>query len=390
MTSNHSHPKALPYLCLTEMWERFGFYVVQGMLVLYMTKALHFSDDSGYTTMGAFWALAYLSPFVGGSLADRLLGFKTSTLLGGIFLSCGYAMLALPWPGGFYFSLATIIIGNGLLKPSISSLLGSLYEMGNPNRESGFTLFYIGINFGALMAGVSSGYIKNNFGWHAGFALASIGLVIGLVTFIIGLKNMAELHPHSNNTRPKIHLMAKLSIALGCVVTIYLIGLLLQNSTLSKWLLPVGGIALLIYLAIMTWQQESDFRKRLLTLNTLIISSVVFWMIYMQMFFSYSLFIDRLVNKEWLGIQIPTTAFYAVENLFIVILGPAFAWSWQTLNQANKNPSSFSKFVFAIAFAGLGSLTLFASTYFPDGNSLINPLWIVVAYFLVAFGELLL
>jgi POT family proton-dependent oligopeptide transporter len=242
MTATHSHPKALPYLCLTEMWERFGFYVVQGMLVLYMTKALHFSDDSGYTTMGAFWALAYLSPFVGGSLADRLLGFKTSTLLGGIFLSSGYAMLALPWPGGFYFSLATIIIGNGLLKPSISSLLGSLYERGNPNRESGFTLFYIGINFGALLAGVSSGYIKDTFGWNAGFALASIGLVIGLLTFVFGLKNMAELQPYTHHTRPKISLFAKIAIALGCVVTIYLIAMVLQNSTLSKWLLPIGGI----------------------------------------------------------------------------------------------------------------------------------------------------
>lgn len=387
--TTHEHPKALPFLCLTEMWERFGFYVVQGMLVLYMTQALQFSDDKSYMIMGAYWALAYLAPFVGGSLADRLLGFKTSTLLGAILLSAGYALLSL-WSEGFYLSLAIIIIGNGLLKPSISSLLGSLYTKGNPQRESGFTLFYIGINFGALLAGFSSGYIKTHFGWHAGFMLASVGLIIGIITFCVGLKYMVELQHETHLHRPNITLTFKLGIALGGIITVYLIDCLLQNSTLSRWILPLGGLLLLLYIFFMTLRQEHDARERMWKLNILIISSVIFWMIYMQMFFSYSLFIDRLVQKDWFGFHVPTTAFYGVENLFIVLLGPLFAYTWHKLNKANKNPSSFIKFVFAIVFAGIGTLFMYCGTYYANAESLINPLWVVAAYFFVAFGEMLL
>lgn len=387
--TKHTHPKALPFLCLTEMWERFGFYVVQGMLVLYMTQALQFSDDKSYMIMGAYWALAYLAPFAGGTLADRLLGFKTSTLLGAILLSSGYAILAL-WPEGFYLSLAIIIIGNGLLKPSISSLLGSLYAAGDPQRESGFTLFYIGINFGALLAGFSSGYIKTHFGWHAGFMLASVGLIIGIITFCAGLKHMMELQHETHMQRPRMLLSHKLGIALGALIVVILIDFLLQNSTLSRWILPIGGLLLLLYIFFMTLCQEHDARQRMWKLNILIISSVIFWMIYMQMFFSYSLFIDRLVQKNCFGFHIPTTAFYGVENLFIVLLGPLFAYTWQRLNKAKRNPSSFIKFVFAILFAGVGALMMYCGTFFADTASLINPLWVVAAYFFVAFGEMLL
>src|SRR3990167_5124740 len=147
------YPKALPYLFLTEMWERYGFYVVQGMLVLYMTKAFGFTDDDSFTIVGVFTALAYIAPMVGGFIADRVLGFKTSIVWGGVLLSMGYAILALPWTDMFYLSLATIIVGNGLFKPNISSLLGQLYKPGDTARDTGFTIFYIGINIGAFFAG---------------------------------------------------------------------------------------------------------------------------------------------------------------------------------------------------------------------------------------------
>lgn len=386
-TIKRHHPKSLPYLFLTEMWERFGFYVVQGMLVLYLTESFGFSDDRSYAISGAFTALAYISPIVGGLLADKLLGFKTAIIWGIVFLIIGYALLAQPWfPKTFYIALATIIVGVGLLKPNISSLLGAMYDMDDPNRDSGFTIFYIGINFGILFAGLGSGFIKDYFGWHAGFGLASLGLVIGLITFNLGLKEFK----HLTTLKQSSTALAQLLVILGCIPVIAIFSYLLQSIALCQWLLSLVGVFLLIFLFIFTLKQEPYFRRRLFTLNMLILSSVIFWMIYWQMFLSVNLFIDRLIDKYWFGIHIPTTAFYTLEALFIIILGPALAWSWQTLNQSNRNPSSLLKFVLAIFLVGLAFVTLTLSTYFPNAEHLINPLWIVLSYFLITLGEMLL
>ncbi len=408
MTTDRKHPKALPFLFLTEMWERFGFYVVQGMLVLYMTKPLGMSDDASYTIMGVFSALAYISPFIGGSIADRLLGFKTSIIWGGIFLSAGYAMLATPWsfntisvPIGsytltlaasqfLYISLATIIVGNGLFKPNISSLLGTLYEPGDPNRESGFTLFYIGINLGVLLAGLTSGYIKDHFGWHAGFGLASLGLIIGIITFSISIKKLAELKNNPMDALPEMSFFGRAMIILGCLLMIVLLSVLLQNKFFSTWLLPIAGVFLLFFLFILTSKQEPDVRKRLLTLISLIVSSIIFWMIFLQIFLSTNLFIERLVQRDWSGIHIPTTVFYASEAVFVMLLGPIFAWTWHALSIANKNPSAFSKFIIAMVFAGLAYVVLVMGTYFKNAEGLINPLWILLSYLSVTIGEMLL
>lgn len=383
------HPKALPFLFLTEMWERFGFYVVQGMLVLYMTKAYGFSDDKSFTVSGLFAALAYISPLVGGFLADRVLGFKTAILWGSFFLILGYALLAMPFENGFYWALAIIIIGNGLFKPNISSLLGALYEPGDAERDAGFTIFYVGINVGVLLAGISSGYIKDHFGWHAGFALASAGLFIGICTFAIGLKTVGMNYPYTpalanNKWLTKPWLLAYCLLGIGGVHQ------LLQNEMLGKWFLPAIGIVLFVFIFLLAARQNPENRKNLLTLNVLIISSIIFWAIFLQMFLATNLFIDRLINKEIFGIAVPTTVFYALESVFVILLGPLFAWSWSVLNLSHKNPSPVLKFVFAIVFAGLGCLALSASTNFVDVNNMICPLWIVLAYLLITIGELLL
>lgn len=391
MNPQKKHPKALPYLFLTEMWERFGFYVVQGMLVLYMTKAFGFSDDKSYTILGVFTALAYIAPMVGGFLADTLLGFKQAILWGGIFLIAGYALLALPWMEVFYIALATIIIGNGLFKPNISSLLGALYPPGDTARDSGFTIFYIGINIGILLAGLTSGTIKDYFGWHAGFGLASIGLVVGLITFTIGLKwgGMNLNRPPTHAKHQKFYL-ARGFLILYCLLAIWLVSFLLQSEWVGEWLLPAVGVVLLFFVFRLASKQTPEYRNSLYTLNILIISSIVFWTIYLQMFFSVNLFIDRLVDKQIFGFNIPTTAFYALESIFIVLLGPGMAWSWQTLNQSNRNPSPLSKFVLAIVFVGLGFLILSVGTNFTNAVNQISPLWIVVAYFMITVGEMLL
>lgn len=383
------HPKALPYLFLTEMWERFGFYVVQGLLVLFMSKAYGYSDDKSFTISGMFAALAYISPLVGGFLADRVLGFKAAIVWGGVLLIIGYALLASPITNSFYPALATIIVGNGLFKPNISSLLGALYEPGDVARDTGFTWFYIGINLGVLLAGVSSGYIKDHFGWHMGFGLASIGLFIGLCIFAFGIFRVGMHYPYTP-ALAKERWAAKPLLVIYCLFAIVCVTALLESEILGKWFLPLVGIMLLIAIFSLAVKQQVEVRKGLITLNILIISSVIFWAIFLQMFFATNLFIDRLVDKQIFGMSIPTTVFYTLESVFVILLGPLFAFSWAVMNRSNKNPSPVLKFVAAIVFAGLGCLTLAISASHAGLDHLVNPLWIALAYLFITIGELLL
>ncbi|OGT47148.1 MAG: hypothetical protein A3E83_05170 [Gammaproteobacteria bacterium RIFCSPHIGHO2_12_FULL_41_20] len=387
-SQSHHHPRALPFLFLTEMWERFGFYVVQGLLILYMTQYFGFSDSASYTILGTFTALAYIAPIVGGFLADRLLGFKQAIIWGGLFLVLGYALMSLSTKASFYPALATIVVGNGLFKPNISSLLGTQYTIDNPRRDAGFTIFYVGINIGALLAGLSSGYIKDYFGWHVSFILASLGLIIGLSTFTFGLKyiNLPESLLPLQKYR---HLHSPWLIGYA-IIAILLLSLLLGNDVVADWLLPSLGVVLLVFLTLLTLRQQPQYRYPLFMLIILILSSITFWMLFLQMFFSANLFIDRLVNKNLAGFHISTTVFYALESVFIILLGPLFAWIWQYLSQHNKNPSPINKFALGIFCAGCGFLILGISTLFANDMGLVNPLWIAAAYLLITIGELLL
>lgn len=386
MPNSRKQPRALPIMFLTEMWERFGFYVVQGLLVLYTTQYFGYSDDKSYSTLGAFTALAYISPIVGGYLADRLLGFVTSVIWGGLILILGYALLAIPSGGTFlYPGLATIVIGTGMFKPSISSLLGAQYKTDDPRRDSGFTIFYIGINSGAFLAGISSGYIKDAFGWHVSFFLASVGLIIGLATFVFGLKTIHHVRQH-----PPLSGRNIFRLFFYGLLAIIGISLLLQVNALADYVLPGFGLALIAYLAMLTMQQNAAYRKHMAMLNILIISSIVYWMMYFQMFFASNLYVERLVDKTIFGIQLSTTVFYASESIFIILLGPIMAWSWFVLGRRKQNPSTINKFIWGILLAGLGMLVLSVSTQYPNEQGLVYPGFIFFAYLLITIGELLL
>jgi len=383
------HPKALPYLFLTEMWERFGFYVVQGLLVLFLTQGYGFSDDKSFTILGSFSALAYIAPMIGGMVADKVLGFKKSIFIGGLILSSGYALLALSNQQNFYYALAVIVVGNGLFKPNISSLLGVLYDDYEQSRDAGFTFFYVGINIGALLAGFSSGFIKNHFGWHAGFALASAGLILGVFTFAAGVKWGGIKYKFTFKDTPNFWLRKPL-LVIYCFFSFGLIGVLLENEFVGEWFLPAVGVIILIYIFLLAYKYPPIERNKLLALNVLIISSIIFWMIWMQIFFSANLFIDRIVNRDVFGIHIPTTVFYTLESIFVITLGPIFAWYWQRSGSLNNSSSHFTKFVFAIVFLGFGFIVLSLSTFYPNDDGLVSPLWIVASYFLITFGEMLL
>lgn len=379
-------PKALSFLFLTEMWERFGFYVVQGLLVLYMSQYFGFSDDASYTILGIFTALVYISPLAGGYLASKLLGYQTAIIWGGLLLVLGYALLALPNAALFFYpALSVIIIGNGLLKPNISSLLGLQYKKNDARRDAGFTIFYIGINVGAILAGFSSGYIKNYFGWHLCFALASLGLLIGLATFYYGLNYLKRAQ---HQLRPSRKLKYQLFILLGLSILAAIV--LFHIHTLADWLLPCVGILLVLGLVMLTFKQTASYRSSMLILIILILASVAFWALLFQIFYSANLFVDRLVNKNIFGFHLSTTVFYASEGVFIILLGPLFAKMWRKLSEQQKNPRPLSKFILGIFFAGLGFLLLSISTHFPNLDGLIMPYWVFISYLLITIGELLL
>jgi len=384
--ARNSHPAALPFLFLTEMWERFGFYVVQGLLVLYMTEYFGFSDNESYTILGIFSALVYISPLGGGFIANKILGFKTAVIWGGLFLILGYALLALPYAKALLFpALSIIIVGNGLVKPNVSSLLGTQYTIDNPRRESGFTIFYIGINIGALLAGFSSGYIKDAYGWRVSFGLASIGLIVGLLTFLWGLKYIKDTQ--KNLATP---FSSKCLLFIACLFAAVALSFLLKISSLTNWLLPCVGVILFAWLILLTFKQKGTDRQRMLVLTVLIISSIIFWALFLQLFNSANLYIDRLVDKHFLGMRLTTTVFYASESVFIILLGPIFAFLWHLLAHYDKNPSPVSKFVLGILFAGLGFAVLAMSTLYQNADGLISPWWIFSAYLLITIGELLL
>ncbi len=389
----HNQPVGLSVIFFTEMWERFGFYIVQGMLVLYLTQYWKWSDSDSYSITGAFTAFAYLSPILGGYIADKVIGYKSAVKLGGVLLILGYAALAGLGQTFLYISLAIIVVGNGFFKPNIASLLGTFYDKEDVRREAGFTIYYVGINLGVILSTLSSGFVKDWFGWWAGFALASIGLVIGLATFIIGERKFKQYGgpPARNNSHQRTWLQSKITLTLGIVISITLLSLLIHYKEVANVLLFSAALLLIILLVSIAFKQhEKQARNQMLALTILAIIAVVFWAIFFQIFFSLNLFIDRDVNRVVFGHQIPTIAFVSFESIFILLLGPLIARLWYRLDQKKRNPSIPLKFFLGFILTGIAFLLLAFGTRFHDASGLINPLWIPLGYCFITLGEMLI
>lgn len=386
-------PKILPFFFLTEMWERFGFYTVEALLVLYMTYALQFSDDHAYTILGQFTALVYIMPLFGGYLADKWIGYRFAILLGGILLCAGYASLAI-----FSYSLFTgmtlIILGNGLLKPNISTFLGEFYANNDPRRESGFTLFYVGINLGVLAATAFSGFIREWYGWEACFGVACAGMLLGTLIFRTSFPYLEGkgFSPKKPNIRSFAHYLLSSSGVLALLLLIgALIYTLFQYPNVTEQLLTYVGALLLLSLLGLALRLSGKERKQMIALTFLVLSSVVYWGLFSEMFFAVNLFTDRLVSHRiWhIDVEVPTVAFISLEAAFIILLGPVLAKCWQGKFAQSRFMSTPYKFAYALLIMGLGlQLLVFAVPNTDIG--LILPRWMLVFYFLVACSELLL
>jgi len=404
------HPKGL-YVCFaTELWERFSFYGMRFLLLLYLTKYHLFRDVDGLNVLGAYAGLAYALPVIGGLLADRYLGMRKAVIFGGLLLVLGHCGMAFEGHAAyvadgvivrdtaalqvFYLSLSLIIMGVGFLKPNISTIVGRLYGENDPRRDSGFTIFYMGINIGAFVATLLCGWLGETFGWRYGFGAAGIGMLIGLLTFTLGQKHLhghAEpAHPEKLKERILPGLSREAAIYLGTAVSLAGVWWLVQRNPLVHDLLISLTVVLLLGLAWFLRSCTPVERHRMIVLIVLIFSTVVFWALFEQAAASMTLFADRVVDRRVLGLSLTASQIGSFNSLFIMLFAPVFAWLWIKLARRGLEPSTPVKFALGIVQAGLGFGALVFGSQFPDETGHVALVWLALAYLLHTTGELCL
>ncbi|HKE89631.1 MAG TPA: peptide MFS transporter [Gemmatimonadales bacterium] len=348
------HPRGLSTLFFTEMWERFSYYGMRAFLILYMTAAvanggLGFDDRHAATVYGNYVGAVWLTPIAGGFVADRLLGQYRSVLLGGSIIALGHFTLAFKTLTTFYAGLVLIVIGTGLLKPNVSTIVGSLYEDGDARRDAGFSVFYMGINLGAFIGPIIAGGLAQRVNWHLGFAMAGFGMVLGLIQYVVGRRHLDPgLARLAARARP-----AEASAGAG------------------------GGFS-------------ADEWKRIVVVFVLFVFASIFWGAYEQAGSTLNLFGDRYTNNTVFGFAYPSSWYVSVQALFVIILSPVFAWIWFKLGP--RQPSVPAKFALALLFGGVAFLLLAPAGAMAQSAAgiKVSPLWLVAAYFIEEWGELCL
>ena len=378
------------------MWERFSYYGMRALLILYLTKHWEFSDATSYLIYGAYTSLVYIMPVFGGMLADQILGSKKAVTYGAILLVFGHLGMTVENSEQiFYLSLALIVSGVGFLKPNISTMVGALYEEGDPRRDSGFTIFYMGINIGAFTATLLCGYLGEQVGWAYGFGAAGIGMLFGLMIFLWGQKYLEGLaEPPSKKYLEKVPGMkgityeywAYMSGILMVVATWFLV----QNSQLVGQLLGGFGVVFIgAWLLYALFRCDSEERDRLIVVGILILFSLIFWALFEQAGSSLNILTDRGVDRVIFGWEVPASMFQSLNAGFIFTIAPLFAMLWIALAKRNMEPSTPIKFSIGIILVGLGFLALVYGMKSSEGLQ-TGVLWIILIYLLHTLGELCL
>ena len=390
------HPKGLFVCFATEMWERFSYYGMRALLILYLTKHWEFSDATSYLIYGAYTSLVYIMPVFGGMLADQILGSKKAVTYGAILLVFGHLGMTVENSEQiFYLSLALIVSGVGFLKPNISTMVGALYDEGDPRRDSGFTIFYMGINIGAFTATLLCGYLGEQVGWAYGFGAAGIGMLFGLIIFLWGQKYLEGLaEPPSKKYLEQVpglkgityEYWAYMSGILMVVATWFLV----QNSQLVGQLLGGFGVVFIgAWLLYALFRCDPEERDRLIVVGILILFSLIFWALFEQAGSSLNILTDRGVDRVIFGWEVPASMFQSLNAGFIFTIAPLFAMLWIALAKRNMEPSTPIKFSIGIVLVGLGFLSLVYGMKSSEGLQ-TGVFWIILIYFLHTLGELCL
>lgn len=397
------HPKGLLTLFFTEFWERFSYYGMRAILVFYMyyevsKGGLGLDESLALSIMSIYGSLVYMSGVIGGWLADRIFGTSRAVFYGGVLIMLGH--IALSVPGNitmFFVSMVLIVLGTGLLKPNASTIVGDLYAEKDERRDAGFTIFYMGINLGAFLAPLVAGTVGMKINFHLGFAIAAVGMFFGLVIYVftrkknLGLAGTYVTNPLSDEERKKVFTYILVGIVVVGIALFYSItkGIL----TFERFINLITILGILIptaYFVVMYRSPKTTpvERSRVLAYIPLFIASVMFWAIQEQGSTILANFADKRTQLEFAGIHISPAWFQSLNPLFIITLAPMFAWLWVKLG--NKQPSIPKKFSFSLIFAGLSFIVILLPAYFGGIDSLVNPLWLVLSYFIVVIGELLL
>jgi proton-dependent oligopeptide transporter, POT family len=377
------HPKGLYMLFFAEMWERFSYYGMRALLIFYLTKHWLFSDGKANLIYGAYTSLVYITPVLGGYLADRYLGQRKAVLFGGLLLAIGHSLMAVEGGGGqsdpainvFWGALAFIIVGSGFLKANISVMVGQLYKLTDIRRDGAYTIFYMGINLGAAIGTILVGYLGETIGWGYGFGLAGIGMLAGLIVFVLGKKALngaGEAPAPLSKTRE----MTLYGIGVAAVAVCWA---LVQYQDVIQGLLVVSGVGLLGYVLYESFKLEKEPRERMFAILFLISLNPLFWGLFEQAGGSMSLFTDRFVDRG----GVPASLFQSINPIIIIIMAPIFAAIWQWLGRSGKEPSAPAKFALALAQMGLANLVLVwgAQAY---GMAAMTPVLLVFAYYFFA------
>lgn len=387
---SHFPPKPFYLIFFLEFWERFGFYGVQAIIVLYMIRHLNYTDKDADILFTSFNALVYLLPCVGGYIGDHLLGTKRTALLGAVILGLGYLSLSLisTLNLSLFPSLALIAVGVGFFKANPSALVSQLYRKHQLNPDSGFTLYYMAINSGALLSMSLTPWIYEHWGWTSAFFLCFLGLSFGAVSFLMGRRMIAEIGSKPDFER--ISLKTRLHLFF-LVITLTLSAYwLIKNQAMMFWLLILGTtgfISLFIYQMIMANPKE---KKGMQLFLVLFCQAILFFILYFQVPTSLTLFAIRNVTPTLFGISIHPASFQALSPFWIMVMSPILAILYQYLAAKNKDLSMPTKFALGTFLAGCGFLVLPLAGQFANQYGLISSNWLVLSYFLQSLGELLI
>ncbi|GAA0335064.1 peptide MFS transporter [Bacillus carboniphilus] len=396
------HPKGLFTLFFTEFWERFSYYGMRAILVFYMyyevsKGGLGLEESTALAIMSIYGALVYMSGIIGGWMADRLFGTSRAVFYGGILIMLGHIALAIPGSlSMFFISMVLIVLGTGLLKPNVSSVVGEMYSETDDRRDAGFSIFYMGINLGAFISPLIVGELMD-VSFHLGFGVAAVGMFLGLVMFVVtkkknlGLAGTTVANPLSPSEKKKFFTITGISTIILAIV----LYITIQNGmlTIDRFIAIIGILGILIptlYFTVMYRSKKTTEveRSRLIAYIPLFIASVMFWAIQEQGSTILANYADKRTQLSFAGFEISPAWFQSLNPLFIIILAPVFAWMWVKLGK--RQPTIPQKFSLALLFAGLSFLVILLPAYLGGTDTLVNPLWLVLSYFIVVLGELLL
>ncbi|HEY5915077.1 MAG TPA: peptide MFS transporter [Verrucomicrobiae bacterium] len=399
-----AHPRGLYTLFFTEMWERFSYYGMRALLVLFMTDAvvkggLGLTDKVATSIYGLYTAGVYLAALPGGWVADRFLGAQKTVWYGGLVITCGQFLLVLPRTESFYLGLVLVVLGTGLLKPNISAIVGELYPEGGARRDAGFTIFYMGINLGAAISPLITGYLGEKLNWHYGFAAAGFGMILGLVQFRLTAKYLgnAGLRPgHLEAARQRDWLLLFGVVGgLLAVVVLALTGMIQLNpialARQTAWV--ILGVALLYFAsAFFLFGLDRVEKKRVAVIAVLFLASAMFWSGFEQAGSSFNLFAARHTQRVigFLNYEIPAGWLQSLGPIFVISLAPVMAALWVALARRNLNPSLPAKFAIGLLFLGAGFCVMGIASRFVATGHKVWPTWLISTYLLHTFGELCL